>query len=152
MRKTKLGQEVIAGLNEAIAHVRGEKKLRTTTVAVPEPAKPWSKEQIVQLRKGTFGVSQPIFAGLLSVTTSTVRAWEQGQKSPSGAARRLLEVAAMAPEVFERLTDDTLGASGYAMSSWPTHSLAADRPSIRFKRLAALGGTGPAYRPGRRRR
>ena len=104
MQKTKLGQELISGLNEAIAFVRGSKKLRTTTVEVPEPAKPWKKEQIVQLRKKTFGVSQPVFAGILSVTTSTVRAWEQGQKSPSGAARRLLEVAAIEPEVFRKLS------------------------------------------------
>ena len=103
MQKTKMGQELIAGLNEAIAHVRGAKKLRITTIEVPEPAKPWRKEQIVRLRKGTFGVSQPVFASILSVTTSTIRAWEQGQKSPSGAARRLLEVAALEPEVFHKL-------------------------------------------------
>ncbi len=102
MRKTEMGQELIWGLNEAISHVRGSKKLRTTTIEIPEPAKPWKKEQIVQLRKQTFRVSQPVFAGILSVTTSTVRAWEQGQKSPSGAARRLLEIAAMAPDIFMR--------------------------------------------------
>lgn len=115
MRKTEMGQELIQGLHEAIAHIRGSKKLRTTTVEIPEPAKPWKKEQIVQLRKQTFGVSQPVFAGILSVTTSTVRAWEQGQKSPSGAARRLLEIAAMAPDIL--------------MRPWPTHSQVADRHS-----------------------
>jgi putative transcriptional regulator len=103
MQKTKMGQELIAGLNEAITHVRGSKKLRTTILEIPKPAKSWNKDQIVHLRKQTFKVSQPIFACILSVTVSTVRAWEQGQKSPSGAARRLLEVASIEPEVFQKI-------------------------------------------------
>lgn len=103
MRKTRLGQELISGLEEAVSHARGAKKLRTSTLEIPEPARPWRKEQIAELRRRRFGVSQPIFASLLSVTASTVRAWEQGQKSPSGAARRLLEVAEIEPEVFQRL-------------------------------------------------
>ena len=52
MQKTKLGQELIASLGEARAHARGAKKLRMSTLEVPEPAKPWPKEQIVRLRKG----------------------------------------------------------------------------------------------------
>ena len=103
MRKTKLGQELIAGLEEVLGHEKGSKKLRTSELEIVEPARPWKKEQISQLRKQRFGVSQPIFASLLSVTASTVRAWEQGQKSPSGAARRLLEVASIAPELFKRI-------------------------------------------------
>lgn len=103
MRKTKLGQELIAGLTDAVAHARGTRKLRSATVEVPEPAKAWSKDKIARLRKQRFGMSQPVFASLLSVTASTVRAWEQGQKVPSGAARRLLEVAEFEPAVFQRL-------------------------------------------------
>lgn len=119
MRKTKMGQELIAGLKEALADARGEIKLRRTTREIPEPARAWSKGQIVELRKALFGVSQPVFAALLSVTVSTVRAWEQGQKSPSGAARRLLEIAAMSPDIF--------------MRPWPAHSQVADRPTKKTK-------------------
>ena len=103
MAKTPLGQELIAGLTEAVAHARGEKKLRQSVLEVPEPARSWRKDQIAELRKRRFHVSQPVFASLLSVTASTVRAWEQGQKTPSGAARRLLELAALDPSVFTRL-------------------------------------------------
>ena len=106
MRKTKAAKELIFGLKEIITDSRGAKSLRTTTIEVAEPARAWRKEQIAELRKALFGVSQPVFASMLSVTVSTVRAWEQGQKSPSGAARRLLEVAAMAPEVFVRLSKE----------------------------------------------
>lgn len=103
MKKTKLGQELIAGLSEAIAYETGKKKLRETKMEIPRPAKHWTSSQIARLRKERFQVSQPIFASLLSVTPSTIRAWEQGVKSPSGAASRLLELAEAAPEIFQRL-------------------------------------------------
>ena len=103
MSKTKLGQEVIAGLQEAVEHARGLKKLRDQAIEVPDPAPPWPKERIARLRNERFHVSQPVFAALLSVTPSTVRAWEQGQKRPSGAASRLLEVAELDPGVFQRI-------------------------------------------------
>ncbi len=103
MKKTKLGQGLIASLTEAVAYEQGKKKLRTVTLQIPAPAKQWRKEQIARLRREQFGVSQPVFASLLSVTPSTVRAWEQGLKTPSGAASRLLELAQLEPEVFQRL-------------------------------------------------
>lgn len=103
MRKTRLGQELVAGLTEAVAHARGRKRLRAVTLEIPEPARPWPRERIARLRKQGFRVSQPVFASLLSVTASTIRAWEQGQKRPSGAARRLLEVAEIDPSIFQRL-------------------------------------------------
>lgn len=128
MRKTKMGQDLISGLEEVIEASRGAKNLRSTMLEVAEPARAWSKEQIAELRKALFGVSQPVFASLLSVTVSTVRAWEQGQKSPSGTARRLLEVAAMAPDVFLRLSKEALAGSKYGYQTGATHSQVADRP------------------------
>ncbi len=113
MSATRLGRELIIGLKEAVEDARGTKKLRRSTLEIPQPARSWRKEQIARLRKRRFGVSQPVFASLLSVTASTVRAWEQGQKSPSGAARRLLELADIAPEVFQRLAHGHPGAHLY---------------------------------------
>ena len=82
MAKTKSGQELIGGLKEAIAHERKQKKLRVSKLEIPEPAREWKRKEIIRLRKEFFKVSQPVFASLLNVTVSTVRAWEQGQKSP----------------------------------------------------------------------
>jgi DNA-binding transcriptional regulator YiaG len=42
-------------------------------------------------------LSQEAFAELLNVSRGAVRAWEQGQRSPDGAARRLLEIVARQP-------------------------------------------------------
>ncbi|HXT00251.1 MAG TPA: transcriptional regulator [Elusimicrobiota bacterium] len=103
MRKTKMGQELIAGLQEAVEHSRGAKKLRASARELPKPAPHWSKSKIAALRKERFRLSQSAFAAVLNDTASTVRAWEQGRKEPSGAAERLLQVADGDPTVFERL-------------------------------------------------
>lgn len=103
MKKTKMGQELIEGLQDAVEHARGVKKLRATPLELPKAAPHWSKTQIVTLRKDRFHMSQPAFAAVLNVTASTIRAWEQGRKEPSGAAERLLQVADRDPGVFQRL-------------------------------------------------
>ena len=110
MKKTKLGQELITSLTEAAEYERGNKNLRTSALEIPKPAKHWGKQQIIRLRKERFGISQPVFASLLSVTASTVRAWEQGVKTPSGAASRLLELAEIEPDVFQRLAREKRSA------------------------------------------
>lgn len=48
----------------------------------------------------SLAVSQPVFASMLNVSRSTVRAWEQGARDLEGAALRLLEVADGHPEVL----------------------------------------------------
>lgn len=110
MKKTKLGQELIGSLTEVLSDEQGNKKLRRTKIEVPGPARHWGKAQIAKLRKEQFGVSQPVFASLLNVTASTVRAWEQGLKTPSGAASRLLELAEIDPKVFQRLARERRSA------------------------------------------
>ena len=40
----------------------------------------------------TNNLSQPVFAGYLNVSKSTVEKWESGDKHPTGAALRLLSV------------------------------------------------------------
>ncbi|MBI2387349.1 MAG: helix-turn-helix domain-containing protein [Elusimicrobia bacterium] len=103
MKKTKMGQELIAGLQDAVEHARGAKKLRATALELPKAAPHWGKTKIATLRKDRFHMSQPAFAAVLNVTASTIRAWEQGRKEPSGAAERLLQVADSDPSVFQRL-------------------------------------------------
>lgn len=44
------------------------------------------------------GLSQAQFAGLMGVSVRTLQQWEQGRRSPSGAAKTLLRVAEKHPE------------------------------------------------------
>jgi putative transcriptional regulator len=47
-----------------------------------------------------FGVSQRVFADMLNVSLATVRAWEQGLRTPDGAAMRLLSIVERRPETI----------------------------------------------------
>lgn len=102
-KKKNIGDELIESLTEAVAHSRGKKKLRTHTREIPGPAPKWSAGKIRKLRKEEFNLSQPLFAALLNVSEATVRSWEQGQKSPSGAAARLLQILSVDRSAVRKL-------------------------------------------------
>jgi putative transcriptional regulator len=46
------------------------------------------------------GLSQAKFASLLGVSVRTLQEWEQGRRAPTGAARKLLMVAAKNPQAL----------------------------------------------------
>lgn len=48
--------------------------------------------QIVKFIRKQYGLNQRAFAQLLNVSLSAVKAWEQGQREPSGSAVRLLQL------------------------------------------------------------
>ena len=102
-RRSRVSDGLLQGLKEAVAYSHGELKARTHSIEIPGPAPKWSPSQVRNLRKERFGLSQPLFAAILNVATSTVRAWEQGQKTPSGAAARLLQLFAADLEALKKL-------------------------------------------------
>ncbi len=55
------------------------------------PTKPLEAQDIRRIRTAN-NVSQAVFAVFLGIGKTTVQQWEQGQKKPSGAARRLLDL------------------------------------------------------------
>jgi putative transcriptional regulator len=56
-----------------------------------EPVVSLAPRKIKALRQ-SFGVSQPVFAAYLNVSPATVKAWEQGAKTPTGASLKLLNL------------------------------------------------------------
>jgi putative transcriptional regulator len=54
---------------------------------------------VVQIRE-SIGLSQQDFARLLGVSIRTLQEWEQGRRSPSGAARTLLLLAGQDPKIL----------------------------------------------------
>lgn len=51
----------------------------------------YSPERIVSLRK-RFKLSQAALASIFNISPSTVQKWEQGNKKPAGASRKLLNL------------------------------------------------------------
>ena len=49
------------------------------------------------------GLTQEQFAHLLGVSKRTLEQWEQGRRSPSGAAKTLLKVAELHPELLREI-------------------------------------------------
>ena len=75
------------------------KTLRVTDVVVP-PRLPARSAAAVRRLRQLHNVSQAVFAGFLNVPARTVISWENGQRKPSGAALKLLEVVERHPEVL----------------------------------------------------
>jgi len=57
----------------------------------------WDKS--IAATRHKLGLSQARFARMLGISVRTLHHWEQGRRTPTGAARVLLRVAAVHPEV-----------------------------------------------------
>jgi putative transcriptional regulator len=87
----KFFKDLKAGLEEAIAYEKGLLDLRSELVEVPEPPAEYKPKQIKRIRENNH-YSQGVFAKVLNVSVKTVQSWESGQRMPSHAALRLLEI------------------------------------------------------------
>lgn len=85
--KRDIGEELL----QAIQDVKGGKVGRVFAVAVPP---------IVEARQKA-GFSQAEFAKILGVSVRTLQGWEQGRRTPSGAARSLIKIARAKPELLK---------------------------------------------------
>ncbi len=103
MRKQRMANELLKSLGEAVQMEKGLLKGRESVRRLSKPAPKWTTTKIKKLREEVFQMSQPVFASLLNVKTATVRAWEQGQRSPDGAASRLLEILSKDVDIAEKL-------------------------------------------------
>ena len=95
LKTSAFGRRLLAGLQEALAHSRGELSLPSYTVTVPEHV------DVAKLRHG-LGLSQAAFARAFGLDVTALHAWEQGRRRPDRAARVLLAVIAKEPEAVLR--------------------------------------------------
>lgn len=140
----KLGARIIESLQQAIAYERGENvEVRVTTVEVTARRKarlegpPWFPPHTVREIRQKLSVSQAIFAQMMGVSASTVRAWEQGKREPEGAARRLLQIADLHPDVLVDTCGPLLGGDDDARPL----PRAIKAPATSEQRLAADTGS-----------
>jgi len=77
----------------SVRQMKANQAVRSTDVDLPP----------VALVRHAAGLSQTDFAHLMGVSVRTLQQWEQGRRSPSGAARTLLRVAEKHPEFLTGL-------------------------------------------------
>jgi len=106
------------GLEDAIRHANGEITLKTTTLEMPDRPPEVGATELTKLRVKS-GMSQAVFARMLNVSTKTVQSWEQGQRRPSQAALRLIQV-------FRQNPSGLLEAAGMSV---PTVTAIAPKPA-----------------------
>ena len=88
---SQLFKDLEQGFKEVLAYEKGQKKLRTRLIEIPEPPMEYQAEDVKRIRQ-ELHYSQGIFAKFLNVSIKTVQAWEAGRRKPSHAALRLLEI------------------------------------------------------------
>ncbi len=92
----------VSDLKDFASHLESGKKLTLRRFTVTSATPQFTPEEIVALRESSH-LSRPVFAQILNVPPITVRKWESGERKPSGAALRLLEVMKAQPETLLRL-------------------------------------------------
>ncbi len=71
---------------------------------VGKKGRTYTKEQLLAISaRKSVNLTQREFAKLLNVSIDTVQDWEQGRRSPRGAAKTLLKIAHNHPKVLEQL-------------------------------------------------
>jgi len=98
---SKVGQELISALNEALDDAKGKIQLRTTRLNVSPVRAKIEADEIKETRKN-LGMTQGTFAIVIGVSKKTVESWEAGRYSPDGAARRLISVMQKDPGFLEK--------------------------------------------------
>ena len=93
LKKWEASRDLGAELIRSVREMQAGKVGNLRRVKVPE---------IVEARNRT-GLSRQQFAEVLGVSARTLEGWEQGRRTPTGAARSLLKIAQRRPEVLREI-------------------------------------------------
>ena len=96
----ELFESIKRGLEEAMAHSKGEKA--EVHLVTPQNV------DVKQVREKT-GLTQNQFASTFGISLGTLRHWERGDRKPHGPALVLLNAANNAPDTLLQILNGTLG-------------------------------------------
>ena len=99
---SKLGNDIIEGLTEAVAHASGKATGAGVTV-FPVPDAKAVRE--------TLHMSQSEFSQAYQIPVTTLQAWEQRRRNPDKTAAAYLNVIARIPQEARAALDPSLGSS-----------------------------------------
>jgi len=95
--KSRMRREIVEAMRglRKVGAVSGAELEKTTIRMLGKDALPkveaLSPKEIAALREGA-GVSQAVLAAYMNVAVNTVSQWERGERQPTGAALKLLNV------------------------------------------------------------
>jgi putative transcriptional regulator len=113
-----IGDELIQSMGEALAHANGQKNdTRETRFKTPAVEVKRIRERVK--------LSQPAFAGIMGVSVSGLRKWEQQVRRPSGAALTLLQVMDREPDAVARALAEDVATTYDAMKAKPERAVPA---------------------------
>ncbi len=92
-KRVAAGEELGLKLLQSVREMKAGQAARVTKVELND---------VARARQGT-GLSQTQFAEALSISKRTLQEWEQGRRSPSGAAQALIRIAMRHPEVVREV-------------------------------------------------
>ena len=81
-----------------------EKELKELGIEIPEVE--MSAREIQEIRE-RIKLSQTVFAKVLNVSSSSVRQWEQGKRTPTGSTKVLLELLKRNPNILNYRIEST---------------------------------------------
>jgi putative transcriptional regulator len=101
MKRRKLFDELIEGLEALSAERSGNLTLRTHSIEV-RPAPRVSARELLKLRR-SLKMSRGLFAGYLRTNVRTLENWEQGRAKPNAQAALLIRMVQRFPDTMSRL-------------------------------------------------
>lgn len=87
--------KILTGLEEAIAHARGNLDAQEHSIRIPDAID-------VRSVRSALGLSQAEFALMFGFKLDTVRNWEQAKRVPNAQARALLKIIESEPAAVKR--------------------------------------------------
>ena len=87
MTDRNIGEELI----QAAREMKANQRARVTQV------------NDVMMTRQKLGLSQAAFARMLGISPRTIQEWEQGRRSPQGAALSLLRIAQAKPDIVREV-------------------------------------------------
>lgn len=92
---SKVADSIGRGLEDALVYAKGTAAPDAYRVHVPQRVD-------VKAIRLELGMSQQEFAGRFGFSVNTLRHWEQGTRTPEGAARAYLRVIERAPKAVQK--------------------------------------------------
>ena len=101
MKKRRLFEELVEGIEEINQHLAG--KITLKTYRVERAPKPEVTPEVIRETREKLNLSRAVFAHELHISPRTLEKWEQGLTKPNDQAATLILLVRKYPDTLQRL-------------------------------------------------